>query len=240
MKKRLLWLTAFLVLLPAAVWAATTLISTFPSPLAVANGGTALASGTGGGVLCFTGSTTIASGSALTSNLPVIGGGSSACPTVGTRSGNTTEYANVSGSLTSGDGIKSDSSGNLVDSGAASGLTHFDLGYQSGTIPTTGLIMSTQIPVNMTIVAIVGTVGPTAAPTGTTIDVWEAPSGTACGSGTNLTNTTDFKADGSTATDQTLAGTTTTITANDRLCWVVAGTWTGSTGYGTITVWAHP
>jgi hypothetical protein len=50
------------------------------SPIPVASGGTALASGTPGGVLCATASTTFAFSSALTSGAPVIGGGASACP----------------------------------------------------------------------------------------------------------------------------------------------------------------
>lgn len=49
--------------------------------LGVANGGTGLASGTSGGVLAFTASTTLASSGALTQHGVVIGGGAGAVPT---------------------------------------------------------------------------------------------------------------------------------------------------------------
>lgn len=49
--------------------------------LPVSEGGTGLASGTSGGVLAFTGATTLASSALLTKNGPVIGGGVGATPT---------------------------------------------------------------------------------------------------------------------------------------------------------------
>ncbi len=91
------------------------------NPLPVANGGTALASGTSGGVLAFTASGTLASSGALTANLPVIGGGAGVAPTVGTRSGNTTAYVTTTGSQTSGDCVKIDASGNHIANGSACG-----------------------------------------------------------------------------------------------------------------------
>jgi hypothetical protein len=51
------------------------------SPLPVAQGGTALASGTSGGILGFTATGTIASSTLLTANAVVIGGGAGATPT---------------------------------------------------------------------------------------------------------------------------------------------------------------
>lgn len=87
--------------------------------LNVANGGTGITSGTSGGVLAFTASGTIASSSALTANLPVIGGGAGVAPTVGTRSGNTTSFATTSGSLTSAHIAAFDVNGNIVDGGVA-------------------------------------------------------------------------------------------------------------------------
>lgn len=48
--------------------------------LGVARGGTGLASGTSGGVLAFTGSTTLASSAALTQHAVVVGGGAGAVP----------------------------------------------------------------------------------------------------------------------------------------------------------------
>lgn len=89
--------------------------------LAVTHGGTGLTSGTSGGVLAFTGGTTVASSGALTANLPVIGGGAGAAPTVGTRSGNTTKFLTTTGTLTSGNCAKFDASGNVVDNGGVCG-----------------------------------------------------------------------------------------------------------------------
>ncbi len=56
-------------------------------------------------------------GGALTANLPVIGAGSGDIA-VGTRSGNTTEFATVTGSVTSTHVATWDASGNLQDGGA--------------------------------------------------------------------------------------------------------------------------
>lgn len=63
------------------------------SVVPVAKGGTGLSSGTSGGVLAFTAAGTIASSGALTANMPVIGGGAGAVPTVGTVSGTGTVFA---------------------------------------------------------------------------------------------------------------------------------------------------
>ena len=75
--------------------------------------------GTSGGVPYFSGSSTWASSGALTANLPVIGGGAGAAPTVGTRSGNTTAFVTTTGTQTSGDCVKIDASGNHVANGSA-------------------------------------------------------------------------------------------------------------------------
>ncbi len=91
------------------------------SIVTVAKGGTGLASGTSGGVLAYTASGTLASSGALTVGLPVIGGGAGAVPTVGTRSGNTTQYVTTTGTLTSGDCVKIDASGNFIANGSACG-----------------------------------------------------------------------------------------------------------------------
>lgn len=156
--------------------------------------------------------------------------------------GTDTEVALAHSSFTVGDAVKAnDTSGTIVDAGVAAGLTHFDIGYIAGVnLSTNPTEVSIKIPVGMTITSMIGHVG--AAVGGTaTIDIYEAPSGTACASGTKLTNTTSFNANGTANTDQTLAGTTATITANDRLCLVAAGAgWASSVGTGGITVWAHP
>lgn len=72
--------------------------------------------GTSGGIPYFDSSSSWASSAALTANLPVIGGGAGAAPTVGSRSGNTTEFVTVTGSKTSGRLLEWDASGNAVQS----------------------------------------------------------------------------------------------------------------------------
>lgn len=74
--------------------------------------------GTSGGIPYFSGASTWASSSALTANLPVIGGGAGTAPSVGTRSGNTTAFVTTTGSQTSNDCVKIDASGNHVASGS--------------------------------------------------------------------------------------------------------------------------
>jgi len=94
-------------------------------------GSTVVSSGTTGRVLFDNGGllgeyTTIPVGfggtgaATFTSNLPLLGNGTSALAQ-GTISGNTTKFATVSGSFTSGNCIKSDASGNLIDNGATCG-----------------------------------------------------------------------------------------------------------------------
>lgn len=70
----------------------------------VAQGGTGLASGTSGGVLGFTGTTTLASSVALTANNLVIGGGAGATPTPLGSLGTTTQvlHGNAAGAPTWG------------------------------------------------------------------------------------------------------------------------------------------
>ncbi len=77
--------------------------------------------GTSGGIPYFFDANTLKTSGALTANLPVIGGGAGAAPTVGTRSGNTTSFATTSGSLTNTHLAVFDASGNIVDGGAPSG-----------------------------------------------------------------------------------------------------------------------
>jgi hypothetical protein len=89
--------------------------------LAVGNGGTGITSGTSGGVLAFTAAGTLASSSALTANMPVIGGGAGVAPGVGTRSGNTTQFVTTTGAQTSGDCVSIDANGNHIASGAGCG-----------------------------------------------------------------------------------------------------------------------
>lgn len=74
--------------------------------------------GTSGGVPYYSSSSTVGSSAALSANNPVIGGGAGTAPSSGSRSGNTTNFGTVSGSLTSGNGLKADASGNIVDFGS--------------------------------------------------------------------------------------------------------------------------
>ncbi len=99
----------------------------------------------GGGTITTTGTITCTTcttnASALTANLPVIGGGGNATA-VGTRSGNTTSFATTSGSLTSGNCAKFDASGNIVDNGGAcgSGGTGTVTVVGSGNLTSTALV----------------------------------------------------------------------------------------------------
>lgn len=77
--------------------------------------------GTSGGIPYFSSSTAWASSAALTANMPVIGGGAGTAPSVGTVSGNTTEFVTTTGTQTSGDCVKIDANGNHIDAGAACG-----------------------------------------------------------------------------------------------------------------------
>lgn len=63
------------------------------------------------------GSGNVSAAGTLTANLPVIGAGGTNVA-VGTASGNTTEFATVSGALTNGHILKADASGNIVDGGS--------------------------------------------------------------------------------------------------------------------------
>ncbi len=97
------------------------LISVAGSPVTTTGTLALTVAGTSGGIPYFSGATTWASSAALTANLPVIGGGAGAAPTVGTVTGNTTKFATSTGSLVNGHCVTIDANGNLIDSGAACG-----------------------------------------------------------------------------------------------------------------------
>lgn len=65
-------------------WVALSAANITAGTLGVARGGTGLASGTSGGLLYFSGSTTIASSGALTSGALMVGGGAGSAPTAST------------------------------------------------------------------------------------------------------------------------------------------------------------
>jgi hypothetical protein len=124
----------YLSLIAALALGASPALAGPPKRVPVAQGGTNLGSGTSGGVLGFTSSGVIASSGALTLNLPVIGGGAGALPGSGTVSGNTTEFATATGTLTSGHCVNIDANGNFKDAGGAC-----TTGGGGGTV-TSGLI----------------------------------------------------------------------------------------------------
>lgn len=82
--------------------AARTIYKANGTDVAVADGGTGLSSGTSGGILGFTGATTLASSVALTQNALVLGGGAGATPTPLGSLGTTTTvlHGNASGAPT--------------------------------------------------------------------------------------------------------------------------------------------
>lgn len=118
------------------------LISVAGSPITTSGTLALTVAGTSGGIPCFSSTSTWTSSALLTANLPLIGGGAGVCPSVGTVSGNTTEFGTVTGSLTSGHGLKSDASGNIIDSGAVPGTV-----TSAGTSFTGGLISVAGSPV---------------------------------------------------------------------------------------------
>lgn len=76
--------------------------------------GSTIALGTAGGTLAVTAGGT--GQTSFTANLPILGNGTSALAQ-GTRSGNTTQFATVTGTLTSGDCLSYDASGNIHSAG---------------------------------------------------------------------------------------------------------------------------
>lgn len=132
-------------------------------PIGVSNGGTGLTGGTSGGVLAFTAAGTLASSGALTANLPVIGGGAGAVPTVGSVSGNTTIFATSTGTLTNGHCVSIDGSGNFIDAGGActtgggggtvASSTIGQIPVYTGTTTVTGSAAITSINVKAAIAA---------------------------------------------------------------------------------------
>jgi len=88
----------------AATCATVDLLLDTTATLTVARGGTGLTTGTSGGVLAFTGATTLASSVALTANAIVLGGGAGATPSPLASLGTTTTllHGNAAGAPTFG------------------------------------------------------------------------------------------------------------------------------------------
>lgn len=76
--------------------------------------------GISGGIPFFSDLDTLSSSGALSLNEPVIGGGAGGAPSVGSRSGNTTTFATMNGSILPGNLAIADSDGNLIDGGSPS------------------------------------------------------------------------------------------------------------------------
>ena len=74
--------------------------------------------GTSGGIPYFSAANTWASSGVLTANLPVIGGGAGVAPSVGTVTGNTTQFATWSGATTASRCAHTDANGNLTAAAA--------------------------------------------------------------------------------------------------------------------------
>jgi len=78
--------------------------------------------GTSGGIPYFSSAAALSSSAVLTANLPVIGGGAGAAPSVGSVSGNTTKFATVNTTtFVSGNCVQVDASSNLTTAAAACG-----------------------------------------------------------------------------------------------------------------------
>ena len=85
----------------------------------------------------------------FTANLPLLGNGTN--PLIqGTTSGNTTEFATVSGSLTNGHCVSLDANGNFIDAGSACGS-----GGGGGSGPVTAGVVG-QLPVYTGITTVAG------------------------------------------------------------------------------------
>ncbi len=97
------------------------LISVAGSPITTSGTLALTVAGTSGGIPYFSSGSTWATSSALTASLPVIGGGPGVAPTVGSRSGNTTQFVTTGGTQTSGDCVSIDGNGNHIAQGTPCG-----------------------------------------------------------------------------------------------------------------------
>lgn len=93
------------------------LISVANSPITTSGTLAFSVTGNSGGIPYFSTSNTWASTPTLTAGLPLVGGGSGVAPSVATKSGNTTTFVTTTGSLTNGDCVSIDGSGNFVPAG---------------------------------------------------------------------------------------------------------------------------
>jgi hypothetical protein len=118
-------------------WAQVNVANGITGTVPVANGGLGIASGTAGGVLAFTGSTTVASSAALTSNAIVLGGGTGVPSVLGSLGTTTTVlHGNAAGAPTFGKvDLANDTTGSIGVASGGTGLASYAIGdliYASG------------------------------------------------------------------------------------------------------------
>lgn len=126
------------------------LLWTYTNPLLVPRGGTGLQSGTSGGILGFTGATTLASSVALTANALVLGAGAGATPIPLTSLGTTTTvlHGNIAGAPTFGPvSLTADVSGILP---LANGGSNAALAASLGAVPYSTASALALLPGNTT------------------------------------------------------------------------------------------
>lgn len=108
------------------------------------------------------------------------------------------------------------------------------IGWIAGVTPNAGIITMSQ---PSTITAIIGRVE-TAVGSAATISIFKAPSGTPCGSGTNLiSGSGTFNANGTASQNQILNVGTTALAAGDTVCTTSTGTYSGNPGNGDLTIY---
>ncbi len=113
------------------------------SPVTTSGALNLVTTGTSGGIPYFSSGTTVASSGALTANLPVIGGGAGVSPTVGSRTGNTTQFATWTGATTASRCVQTDASGNLVISTASCSALGSFTSLTGGTNTSAAMVVGT-------------------------------------------------------------------------------------------------
>lgn len=149
----------------------------------------------------------------------------------------TVPYISGTAGLTSGHLVTSGATvGQLTDGGAVPTYSA-SVGWIATVNPTGALIF--VAPAALTVTSIVGNVEVASGGT-STVSVFKAATGTACGSGT-IQHSGSFNANGTAATNQTLTlvgGAGNVLASGNRICITTTGTtgWTAGTGIGGITV----